>query len=311
MANNLLLQIRGLNKAFGNRKAVKDLNLNIESGDIYGFLGPNGAGKTTTIRMLLGLIRPDSGEVEINGISMRTDFKKAISLVGAMIDPAFYNYLSGYENLKLIANLIPGLDKDNIEEVLDIVGMSDRANDKVKTYSLGMKQRLGIASALLSNPKLIILDEPTNGLDPQGIVEIRETIVNLSKEKGISFLVSSHLLHEVEQICTKVGIIKEGKLLAEGNVKQLLISEYETLEVYTHENKQALRALSGLQYIKSVAMTPRGILVELDRGTVSNLNQVLVSQDIPVEAIVPKNNTLEEFFLKIQNGGKKDEAHKK
>lgn len=311
MAGNMLLQIRGLNKTFGKRKAVSDLNLNIESGDIYGFLGPNGAGKTTTIRMMLGLIRPDSGEVKIDGISMKTDFKKAISVVGAMIDPAFYSYLSGYENLRLIANLIRGLDKGNIKEALDIVGMSDRANDKVKTYSLGMKQRLGIAGALLNNPKLVILDEPTNGLDPQGMVEIRETVLNLAEEKGISSLISSHLLYEVEQICTKVGIIKEGKLLVEGNVKQLLISDHETVEVHTHETKQVLNAINELKYIKSASITPRGILVELYKGCVPQMNQMLVSQNIPVEAIVPQSNTLEKFFFDIQNRGEKNEAYKK
>lgn len=311
MAGNMLMQIRGLNKTFGKRKAVSDLNLNIESGDIYGFLGPNGAGKTTTIRMMLGLISPDSGEVIIDGISMKTDFKKAITVVGAMIDPAFYSYLSGYENLRLIANLIPGLDKGKIKEALDIVGMSDRANDKVKNYSLGMKQRLGIAGALLNNPKLVILDEPTNGLDPQGMVEIRETVLNLAEEKGISFLISSHLLYEVEQICTKVGIIKEGKLLVEGNVKQLLISDHETLEVYTHETKQVLKAINGLKFIKSASITPRGILVELHKGCVPQLNQVLVSQNIPIEAIVPQSNTLEKFFFNIQSEGHKDEAYKK
>lgn len=266
MADNMIMQIRGLNKTFGKRKAVSDLDLDIESGDIYGFLGPNGAGKTTTIRMMLGLISPDSGEVKIDGICMKTNFKKAISVVGAMIDPAFYSYLSGYENLRLIGNLIPHMDKGIIKETLDIVGLSDRANDKVKTYSLGMKQRLGVASALLNNPKLVILDEPTNGLDPQGMVEIREMVVKLAKEKGISFLISSHLLHEVEQICTKVGIIKEGKLLVEGNVEQLLITDHETLELYTPETKQALNVTNGLQYIKSAAITPRGILVELNKG---------------------------------------------
>lgn len=301
MERKLLLEARELNKTFRGRKVVNNLNINIESGDIYGFLGPNGAGKTTTIRMLLGLISPDSGEVKIDGASMQTDFKKAISVIGAMIDPAFYTYLSGYENLMLIANLIPSMKYENIKEVLAIVGLTDRANDKVRTYSLGMKQRLGIASALLNNPKLIILDEPTNGLDPQGMVEIREMVVNLAKDRGISFLISSHLLHEIEQICTKVGIIKEGKLLVESNVKQLLISENETLEVYTKEAKQALEAVKVLQYVQSADITPKGILVELHKDYASKLNQVMVAQDIPVEAIVPQNNTLEKFFFDIQN----------
>ncbi|OMD47065.1 ABC transporter ATP-binding protein [Paenibacillus borealis] len=259
MGSKLLLKARGINKTFGSRKVVNNLNLSIETGDIYGFLGPNGAGKTTTIRILLGLISPDSGEVKIDGVSLRTDFKKSISAIGAMIDPAFYTYLSGYDNLRLIANLIPGMNNSNIKVVLDIVGMMERAEDKVKTYSLGMKQRLGIASALLNNPKLIILDEPTNGLDPQGMVEIRELVVHLAKEKGISFLISSHLLVEVEQIC----------------------------------------------YVQSAQCIPQGILVELRNGYASSLNQVMVAQQIPVEAIVPQNDTLEKFFFEIQNRGQR------
>ncbi|MEK4063001.1 MULTISPECIES: ABC transporter ATP-binding protein [unclassified Paenibacillus] len=305
MGSKLLLEARGINKTFGSRKVVNNLNLSIETGDIYGFLGPNGAGKTTTIRILLGLISPDSGEVKIDGVSLRTDFKKSISAIGAMIDPAFYTYLSGYDNLRLIANLIPGMNNSNIKEVLDIVGMMERAEDKVKTYSLGMKQRLGIASALLNNPKLIILDEPTNGLDPQGMVEIRELIVHLAKEKGISFLISSHLLVEVEQICTKVGIIKEGNLLVEGNVKQLLKSDHETLVIHTGEAERALKAVSVMQYVQSAQSIPQGILVELRNGYASSLNQVMVAQQIPVEAIVPQNDTLEKFFFEIQNRGQR------
>lgn len=305
MGSKLLLEARGINKTFGSRKVVNNLNLSIETGDIYGFLGPNGAGKTTTIRILLGLISPDSGEVKIDGVSLRTDFKKSISAIGAMIDPAFYTYLSGYDNLRLIANLIPGMNNSNIKEVLDIVGMMERAEDKVKTYSLGMKQRLGIASALLNNPKLIILDEPTNGLDPQGMVEIRELVVHLAKEKGISFLISSHLLVEVEQICTKVGIIKEGNLLVEGNVKQLLKSDHETLVIHTREAERALKAVSVMQYVQSAQSIPQGILVELRNGYASSLNQVMVAQQIPVEAIVPQNDTLEKFFFEIQNRGQR------
>lgn len=232
MNSNLLLQTRNLTKSFGNRKMIDSLNLHVMKGDIYGFLGRNGQGKTTTIRLITGLIFADSGEVMIDGYRLRSDFKKAISNVGAVVEsPSFYGYLSGYDNLKLMANLIPGIKKDRINEVLNMVRLSQRAMDKVKTYSLGMKQRLGIANALLSSPKLLILDEPTNGLDPQGMKEIKEMIVQLAEERNITFFISSHLLHEVEQICNRVGIIDKGKLLCEATMDELAqISNKKSLE---------------------------------------------------------------------------------
>ncbi|MBB3128675.1 ABC-2 type transport system ATP-binding protein [Paenibacillus rhizosphaerae] len=222
MNSNLLLQTRNLTKSFGDRKIINRLNLHVMKGDIYGFLGRNGQGKTTAIRLVTGLIFPDSGDVIIDGHHLRNDFKNTISNVGAIVEsPSFYGYLSGYDNLKLMANLIPGIKKDRIDEVLDMVRLNHRAKDKVKTYSLGMKQRLGIANALLSSPKLIILDEPTNGLDPQGMKEIKEMIVQLAAERNITFFISSHLLHEVEQICNRVGIIHSGTLLCEAEVEEL------------------------------------------------------------------------------------------
>lgn len=223
MASDTLLETRNLTKSFRGRKIIDNLNLMVMKGDVYGFLGRNGQGKTTTIRLMTGLIFPDSGEVIINGCNLRTDFKRAISQIGAIVEsPTFYDYLSGYENLSLMANLVPGVIKSRINEVLEIVGLKSRAKDKVRTYSLGMKQRLGIANALLNNPQLIILDEPTNGLDPQGMKEIREMIVQLSSEKGITFFISSHLLHEIQQFCNRIGIINDGKLLVEGNVNELV-----------------------------------------------------------------------------------------
>lgn len=223
MNSNTLLETRNLTKSFRGRKIIDNLNLKVMKGDVYGFLGRNGQGKTTTIRLMTGLIFPDSGEVIINGCNLRTDFKRAISQIGAIVEsPTFYDYLSGYENLTLMANLVPGVSKSRINEVLEIVGLRSRAKDKVRTYSLGMKQRLGIANALLNNPQLIILDEPTNGLDPQGMKEIKEMIVQLSSEKNITFFISSHLLHEIQQFCNRIGIINDGKLLVEGNVNELV-----------------------------------------------------------------------------------------
>lgn len=223
MIPTTLLETRNLTKSFQGRKIIHNLNLKVMKGDVYGFLGRNGQGKTTTIRMMTGLIYPDSGEVIIGGHNLKSDFQGAISQIGAIVEsPSFLGYLSGYDNLMLMANLIPGLRKKTaVSEVLDIVGLTSRAKDKVKTYSLGMKQRLGIANALLGHPKLVILDEPTNGLDPQGMREIKEIITQLASERNITFFVSSHLLHEVEQICNRVGIINNGELLAEASIDEL------------------------------------------------------------------------------------------
>lgn len=232
MSGKVLLETNNLTKTFGTRTAVDRLSLRVEEGDIYGFLGRNGSGKTTTIRMITGLVYPDAGEVLIGGVDLRTNFKPAISQVGAIVEnPVFYGYLSAYDNLCLMANLLPGITQKRVDEVLEMVGLRNRAKDKVRAYSLGMKQRLGIANALLGDPRLIILDEPTNGLDPQGMREIKEMIAQLASERGITFFISSHLLHEVEQICTKVGIVQDGRLLAEGKVASIVPPE-TTLEQF-------------------------------------------------------------------------------
>lgn len=233
MARSVLLAVDNLSKSFGGRKVVDRLSLRVEQGDIYGFLGENGSGKTTTIRMMTGLVHPDEGEVHICGYNLRRNFRAAIAQVGAIVEyPAFYPYLSAFDNLRLMANLLPGVTLDRVDEVLEVVGLSGRARDKVGTYSLGMRQRLGIANALLNRPALIILDEPTNGLDPQGIRQIREMVEQLAAEQGITFCISSHLLHEVEQTCTKVAILRNGKLLAEVDIKEQLRRGAQTLEQY-------------------------------------------------------------------------------
>ncbi len=223
MKNDVVLRIENLHKSYGEKKIIDGVELAVKRGDIYGFLGPNGSGKTTTIRMILGLISLDQGNITLNGYDINKDFKKAIGKVGAVVEtPKFFQSYSGHKNLKLMAGLYSDLPPGRVEEVLEMVGLKTRGNDKVSRYSLGMKQRLGIAMALLNQPEVVILDEPTNGLDPQGMKEIREMIVQLSLEQDITFFISSHLLHEVELMCNKVGILKEGKKLAEGSVQELL-----------------------------------------------------------------------------------------
>lgn len=233
MASNILLAAHGLTKTFRGKKILDGLDLTVLKGDIYGFLGRNGQGKTTTIRMLTGLIFPDAGSVTIGGYDLKSDFKNAISQIGAIVEsPAFYDYLSGYENLSLMANLIPGIQKGKIDEVLEIVGLRKRARDKAGTYSLGMKQRLGIANALLGDPKLIILDEPTNGLDPQGMQEIEEEIIQLASEREVTFLISSHLLQNMQHICNRIGILQDGHLLVEDKIENLCDGSPDSLEKF-------------------------------------------------------------------------------
>ena len=221
--SDIMLEIQKLNKSYRRRKIINNLNMTVYKGDIYGFLGANGEGKTTTIRMITSLIKADSGDIIINGKSVINCKNEAIRNIGAMVEaPKFYENMSGYENLELMAKIMPGISDRDIQNVLDLVGLKDRGRDKFKEYSMGMKQRLGIANALLGDPKLIILDEPSNGLDPYGMKEINNLIVSLAKRCDKTFIISSHLLHEMEGICNRIGILHSGKLCIEGEVRTLI-----------------------------------------------------------------------------------------
>ena len=221
--SDIMLEIQKLNKSYRKRKIINNLNMTVYKGDIYGFLGANGEGKTTTIRMITSLIKADSGDIIINGKSVINCKNEAIRNIGAMVEaPKFYENMSGYENLELMARIMPGISDRDIQNVLCLVGLKDRGRDKFKEYSMGMKQRLGIANALLGDPKLIILDEPSNGLDPYGMKEINNLIVSLVKRCDKTFIISSHLLHEMEGICNRIGILHSGKLCIEGEVRTLI-----------------------------------------------------------------------------------------
>lgn len=221
--SDIMLEIQNLNKSYRRRKIIDNLNMTVYKGDIYGFLGANGEGKTTTIRMITSLIKADSGDIIINGKSVINCKNEAVKNIGAMVEaPKFYENMSGYENLELMARIMPGISDRDIQNVLDLVGLKDRGRDKFKEYSMGMKQRLGIANALLGDPELIILDEPSNGLDPYGMKEINNLIVSLVKRFDKTFIISSHLLHEMEGICNRIGILHSGKLCIEGEVRTLI-----------------------------------------------------------------------------------------
>lgn len=230
--SDIMLEIQNLNKSYRRRKIIDNLNMTVYKGNIYGFLGANGEGKTTTIRMITSLIKADSGDIIINGKSVINCKNEAIRNIGAMVEaPKFYENMSGYENLELMARIMPGISDRDIQNVLDLVGLKDRGRDKFKEYSMGMKQRLGIANALLGDPELIILDEPSNGLDPYGMKEINNLIVSLVKRFDKTFIISSHLLHEMEGICNRIGILHSGKLCIEGEVRTLINdNNVETLE---------------------------------------------------------------------------------
>jgi ABC-2 type transport system ATP-binding protein len=228
-----ILEVENLTKIYKNSKGVKNISFDIYKGDVFGFLGPNGAGKTTVMKVVTGLSRADSGSVKIFGYDVSTDIERALSKVGCIIETAeAYEYMSAYRNLKLASRFYGNLKESRIDEVLEYVGLGQYKSEKVSNYSLGMKQRLGLASAMLSNPQFIILDEPTNGLDIEGMVDIRNTIKRLAKENNITFFISSHMIHEIELICNRIGIINNGEMIKEGNVNELLGNQYETLEDY-------------------------------------------------------------------------------
>lgn len=300
MAQDSMLQIIGLSKSYGGKKVVDDLHLQVKKGEIWGFLGPNGAGKTTTIKMMLHLVYPDQGQVLINGHDVYENFLEAIQDVGALVEsPKLYSSLTGYRNLALMANLVPEITKERIDEVLELVGLKGREGEKVKHYSLGMKQRLGIARALLHHPKLVILDEPTNGLDPQGMREIRELIQKLAHDQKITFFISSHLLHEVEMMCDRVGILNQGKLIAQGRVDELLNSDKESIQIFTPSVTEAVAQLEPVKFIDNIEKGEDHLVITLDKGHSAKINQLLVENQIKVDYLIPCNNSLEKFFIDL------------
>src|SRR5215813_3137984 len=296
---DIALQTEGLTKRFGTRAAVDRLTMRVERGDIYGFLGPNGAGKSTTLRMLLGLVRPTSGVVKFSLRESSWEYLKARSRVGAIIEtPAFYENFSARRNLQLLASLSGGVQKKRVEEVLDIVDLRDRAHDPVKVYSYGMRQRLGIAQALLPTPELIILDEPTNGLDPQGIHETRKLIRRLRDEFKLTVLLSSHLLTEIEQLCNRVGIIHEGRLLYEGG-PEALVAPTSLYKVRVDDLSGAFELLTREPRVTVSRNGASFLRVEADADRIPSLNALLVAHNIKVYELSPAQETLEEAFLRL------------
>ena len=298
---NTVIEISNLNKRFKSIVAVNNLNLKVLKGDVFGFLGPNGAGKSTTIRLLLSLIAPNSGTINIFGNSLKEHRKKILARVGAIVEkPDFYNYLSAYKNLEILAK-ISGIEvkRTRIFELLELVGLKERYKSKIKTYSHGMKQRLGIAQALLHDPELIILDEPTTGLDPFGMKEIRDLIIRLSKEEKKTIFLSSHILSEIEMIADRMVIINKGSTIVEGDVKELLNTDSLKVIFEVNDIDASRSALENTKWYKKItSITGNNLTLTLEQNEISEINRFLVEKEIAVSAVIPKRS-LEEYFLKI------------
>ena len=294
-----LLEVNNLNKYFGKKQVLRDVSFSIEEGEILGFIGPNGAGKTTTIKLILGLQRISSGSISISGYDVVTDFSKAIKNVGAIVEsPDMYMYLSGRKNLEMVARMYKGVTKDRIDEVVKLVGLESRINDKVSKYSLGMRQRLGIAACLIHKPNLLILDEPTNGLDPEGIKDLRSLLKSLAKDENIGILISSHNLSELESFCTNVCIIKNGEIIESTTVK----------DVKKKDNASYLVSLDKVDGIEEyldkedVVLDNKTIRVYKNKNDVSDFIKLLLDKDYKIFEFKLETLTLEDAFLERTGG---------
>jgi len=302
--NQLALHADALTKKYQRRLVVDRLSLSVGRGDVFGFLGQNGAGKSTTIRMALGLVRPTSGRVEVLGHDMARRPRAALKRVGAMIEaPAFYENFSGQQNLRMLAEMSGGATARAIEEVLELVGLRERSRDPVRVYSHGMRQRLGIAQALLPNPELIILDEPTDGLDPQGLAEVRDLIGRLRDERRLTIVLSSHLLHEVEQVCNRVAIIDDGRLLYEGSVQEL-VAAGQRIRLKTDRVTDAFNLLANDQQLAVNRNGDQCLYLQVADEEIPDINALLVRNGFRVREISAQRESLEEVFLRLTREGR-------
>ena len=296
-----IISVHHLSKKFKALTAVDDLSFTVNEGDVYGFLGQNGAGKSTTIRMLLSLIKPTSGEINILGKNLFTHRSEILQQTGAVIEkPDLYKYLTAYQNLFIFAKMSGiTVTRQVISKQLEMVGLAERADSKVKTFSQGMKQRLGIAVALIHNPRIIILDEPTNGLDPQGIADMRNLIMHLSKERGKTILVSSHLLSEIELIANRIIIIDKGKKIVEGTAAVLLDPAKTIVKISTTNDEAAKIKLQNSDW-KSFIKEGEGLSLTINKMDIPQLSAALVQMDIGILSIIPQHS-LENYFLSLTN----------
>ena len=300
------LQIKNVTKTFGKKTAVDNVSFDLFPGEVFGFLGPNGAGKTTIIKMVMGFFRPDEGTIIINGYNRKTDYEAAMSSIGGIVEnPEMYNTLSARLNLQMYARLHEGVTKERIDEVLELVGLSDRADEPVKKYSLGMKQRIGLAQALLHRPKVLILDEPTNGLDPAGIHLLRDILTHCAHEEGVAVMVSSHLLGEIQLMCDRIGIINHGKLLQICSIDDF-VNQAQSASVYrikTSNPKKAKEILSEKYSNKITNVNEDTLDIEIEEEQINECVRTLVSSGSDILGVQKLESSLEEAFLEITGGG--------
>jgi ABC-2 type transport system ATP-binding protein len=300
-SGDVILRTIALTKRFGTLEAVKNLNIEIHRGEVFGFLGPNGAGKSTTVGMILGLVAPTSGSIELFGHNIKDNPWSALRRIGAVIEePAFYPYLSGWDNLETLAISIGGISKNKISEVLERVNLLERSGDIYSHYSMGMKQRLGIASTLLRDPEFIILDEPTNGLDPAGTKEVRDLIPLLAHESR-AVLLCSHILHEVELVCDRVAIIKQGVTLIDAPIQELL-NRGQVLQIKVDNPTKAVPILSEIPWIKSVKIEEGYLILEAPQESASQVTKILAENGLYLSELIKRGSSLESVFLQLTGG---------
>ena len=297
---NQVLKCDNINKVIKKKQILNNVSFELNEGEILGFIGPNGAGKTTTIKLILGLQSITSGMVKINGYDVQKDFVHAIERVGAIVEnPDFYMYLSGRKNLELVANMYKGVTKERIDEVVKLVGLENRINDKASKYSLGMRQRLGIAQAIINKPNLLVLDEPTNGLDPEGIKELREFLVKLSKEENMAIFISSHNLAELESFCNKICIIKNGEIIENSSIEELKSEKIDKKNIYTVEINDT-KLLEKDEEISIIDGTHFKLIIE--KENVPEFIEMLINKNVKIYEIKEERVSLEEAFLKKTGG---------
>lgn len=302
-----ILEIKQVSKSFGKKKIIDNVSFSVNGGEVFGFLGPNGAGKTTVIKMICGLLSIDSGEIIVNGHGVSDEFEKAMARVGGIIEnPELYGYLSGRENLKLFSRMHAGIDESRINEMVELVKLGNRIDDKVKKYSLGMRQRLGVAQALIHKPNLLILDEPTNGLDPMGIKELRDILHTLTREQGVAVLVSSHLLSEMELMCDRVGIIDAGRMIDIKTIDEIRQSETQqaTYRFEVSDLALALKLAAELYPGVETQAEEQALQIPSDREKAALFNRTLVQAGVCVYGFEQLTHSLEDEFLRITTGSK-------
>ncbi len=294
-----ILEVKNINKYFGSKQILKDVSFTLKEGEILGFIGPNGAGKTTSIKLILGLQSINSGEVIINGYNIKKDFSKAISKVGAIVEsPDLYMYLTGRKNLELIANMYKNVDKSRLNEVIKMVGLENRIDDKVSKYSLGMRQRLGIAASIIHNPNVLILDEPTNGLDPEGIKELRDLLKKLAKKEKMGILISSHNLAELESFVTDVCLIKNGEVITTSPIKELKKTEKSTYIIKLNKTEGIENIIKSEYEI----INPHMIKIYIETEEVPTLIEKIVKNNYKIYEVKENTLSLEDAFLKKAGG---------